>query len=382
MMAPLLDLSIPDTSTSDSTKPFTLYHVSVNLPLRSFVLPKRYSDFTALHEAITSAVGSSPPAALPRKSWLTRTTSSPELTEQRRAGLEMYVRAINESPDDRWRNTDAWKAFLHLPQGTSSAASTTEKASSSGIVTDSTVWLEVFRELKGHLREARLHLERRDQAQRAQDQHENSALAKKCLIKAGGAIYGLEEGLKHAGDTESSRLGSGELRRRKDLVSTAKKEKEGLEALANALLSKKGGGAAATDHDKAALFASQKITQKSGRVLGGNAPETEQTRELDNEGVFQLQKQIMADQDMSVEQLRTIVARQKDMGVAINNELEEQNVMLKMMDEDVDRYAVESGPPFSSLLIVLQGRQKGSSGQETSGKDGLINAISHFEHER
>jgi len=52
---------------------------------------------------------------------------------------------------------------------------------------------------------------------------------------------------------------------------------------------------------------------------------------------LQLQKQKMADQDMDVEELRKIIQRQRELGVAINQELEVQNEMLKMVDEDVDR---------------------------------------------
>lgn len=65
--------------------------------------------------------------------------------------------------------------------------------------------------------------------------------------------------------------------------------------------------------------------------------ETAETRELDNQGVMQLQKQKMADQDLDVEELTRIVMRQRELGVAINQELEVQNEMLKRVDEDVDR---------------------------------------------
>lgn len=45
----------------------------------------------------------------------------------------------------------------------------------------------------------------------------------------------------------------------------------------------------------------------------------------------------MADQDLDVEQLRKIVQRQRELGAAINNELEVQNDMLRMVNEDTDR---------------------------------------------
>ena len=53
--------------------------------------------------------------------------------------------------------------------------------------------------------------------------------------------------------------------------------------------------------------------------------------------MLQLQKQIMQDQDLDVEELAKIVRRQKNMGIAINEELEDQIKMLERVDEDVDR---------------------------------------------
>jgi regulator of vacuolar morphogenesis len=83
--------------------------------------------------------------------------------------------------------------------------------------------------------------------------------------------------------------------------------------------------------DKEALIGNK---PKVGRILG---KETDKTRELDNQGVLQLQKQIMENQDLGIDELRKIVARQKELGIAIHNELQIQNEMLNMVDEDVDR---------------------------------------------
>jgi regulator of vacuolar morphogenesis len=151
-------------------------------------------------------------------------------------------------------------------------------------------------------------------------------------------IHALEEGLKNIQQPSNGwgtqRLGDGELRRRKDLIATAKKEKEGLENLLNAMATKsKLDAAVATMHDTQKLVGLPK-PKPSGRILG---KETAETRELDNTGVLQLQKQKMADQDLNVEELRKIVQRQRELGVAINNELEVQNDMLRMVDEDTDR---------------------------------------------
>lgn len=151
-------------------------------------------------------------------------------------------------------------------------------------------------------------------------------------------IAALEEGLANIqkAATEgwgSQKLGDGELRRRKDLVSAAKKDKEGLESLLTAMTTKsKLDNAVATISDKQQLVGSK--PRAGGRVLG---KETDETRELGNAGVLQLQKQKMAEQDLDVDELRKIVQRQKELGVQINEELEVQNEMLRMVDDDATR---------------------------------------------
>jgi len=188
----------------------------------------------------------------------------------------------------------------------------------------------------------------RDGATTAQAQYEAGANAKRCLVKAGGLLGNLEEGLKIMADNEKrggqgGRVGAGELRRRRDLLASAKVEREGLEKLAVSIAAKtqnvgpaNGSSAAASAQDKNALFGPG-VARPSGRVLGAPVPETERTRELDNDGVLQLQKQMMQDQDLDVEELGKIVRRQKEMGLAIHSELELQNEMLKRVDEDAER---------------------------------------------
>lgn len=317
------------------------------------MLTKRYSDFLALHSALTSQTTLPPPAPLPRKTWFSSTTSNASLRESRRAALETYLRAINDDADSRWRNSSAWRAFLNLPSspsrfteaGSSGRGRTFIGADGEGAapVTDPAAWLDAYRDMKAHLHDARLHLTRRDQETAPLRQHESSALAKSCLVRAGNGVAALEAGLKGIADGvmgEGSGLGEGEVRRRKDLLVNARKERDGLEDLLNAMTAKRRiDSAVASIQDKEALVGGARDRKgsgaRAGRVLG---KETERTRELDNEGVLQLQRQTMEEQDLSVEELRKIVGRQKELGIAINAELEVQNELLKLTDEDADRY--------------------------------------------
>ncbi|OBT63536.1 hypothetical protein VE03_07013 [Pseudogymnoascus sp. 23342-1-I1] len=357
-MAPPFEISIPTTtiSTPPSSPPYALYNITIRLPLRTFIIQKRYSDFVALDTALKADLPIPPPVPLPSKSWplpFMRTSTNPTLVEERRVGLEQYLRAIAETPNPQWRTT-AWRSFLNLPS-TAASQSSSRSAEAHADITgisdlkggganlDPAAWLDVLREMKAGLHSARLWLGKRDGATTTQAQHEASASAKKCLVKAGMLAQTLEEGLKALGGPRG--LGEGELRRRRDLVNSAKVEKEGLEKLAASLAlkgntggSSAGGGSsvAASSADRTELFGGG-ASRPKGRVLGAPAQETERTRELGNEGVVQLQKQMMQEQDMDLDELAKIVRRQKEMGIAISDELDLQNEMLTRVDEDVTR---------------------------------------------
>lgn len=352
-MAPPPEIAIPSTSVSDegSSKPYTLYNITLRLPLRSFVVQKRYSDFARLHSTLVEQVGSAPPEPLPGKHWLKSTVRSPDLTRDRQAGLEKYLRAIAETPDRRWRDTFAWRAFLNLP---SSSSATNSAVSASGMVrpaatgaADPQTWLDMYRELKQNMNEARQHLSRRDAASESGNTTaaaEAGSAAKKVLLKAGTLVSGLSDGLRKM--QESSRLGEGELRRRRDLVSTARMERDALDKLYNTMPTSSGSSNArvsqvtsptATSNVTAEKAALLKGGRPAGRVLGAPLPETAKTRELDNEGVLLLQKKELADQDLNLDQLTTIIRRQKEMGLQIKDEVDAQTEMLAQLDEDVDR---------------------------------------------
>lgn len=365
-MAPNVEITIPTTSLSSTSPPYTVYHITLRLPLRSFTVAKRYSDFSTFHETLVNQTNSQPPLPLPTKSWFAKTTSNDRFREERRRGLEKYLRAINEAPDGRWRTSPAWRAFLNLPtaaiaassSGTSNtsarlhAAITDPSNVDNAAIIDPTLWLDYYRDMKSYLHDARLQLSRRDQETTPQKQHESSAAAKSSLVRATSMITTLEEGLRNisgrsssSAEPSASNLGEGELRRRKDLLINARKEKDGLEDLLQAMATKSRlDQTVASIEDKDALLkvggasnaggGARRAPGRSGRVLG---KETERTRELDNTGVLQLQQQTMKDQDANVDELMKIIIRQRELGTAINEELLVQNELLKLADEDTDR---------------------------------------------
>ena len=360
-MAPALHISIPTTSTASpsDSKAYTQYHVVLQLPLRRHEIKRRYNDFVDLNTALQSQTGQLPLAALPAKSWLWRTVNNDAMTEERRQGLEKYLKTIIESDDARWRSSSAWRTFLNLPSGTNAmradgSFSRSQRRDSAGGIRDPNQWLDVHRELKTQIQTARQQLKQREAATTAQAQHSLSADAKSSLVRAAAAITQLGDGLRSISDASrgddagwggSKKLGDGEIRRRQDLLGAAKKEVEGLEGVLRSMATKTTGataatnsGAVATAGDKEVLFENSTARMKpSGRVLGGPLKETERTRELDNSGVVQLQKQVMQEQDEDVLVLGKTVAKLKDMGIMMDEELTIQNEMLGLLEGDAGR---------------------------------------------
>ena len=212
-------------------KPHTVYAINIQAHVSSWQMWRRYSEFDDLHAELIKSIGSAPPEPLPPKHRfaLLRSHANEKLLEERRFGLECYLRAIISARDDRWRETLVFKDFLGVPIGEQAEV----PCSPSGL-----------------------------------DEH----LEPRSYIR-----------------------------------------------------------------DKQQLMGPQKpIT----RVFGARQPlpqETDETRPLDDSGIFQLQKMKKEDQDAQVGQLVTILRRQRQLGEAIGAEIEQQNELLDDVNNDVDR---------------------------------------------
>jgi regulator of vacuolar morphogenesis len=288
-MAPL-KISIPAAreKSPEHGKAYTEYSIKVEhpFPRAATSLAKRYSDFATLDASLRAAAGCAPPAALPAKSWgfggllglglgLGGATASADAVEKRRAGLEQYLRAMESADDGRWRSAAPYRAFLELDDkdGKKPAASPGSQYGKDA-VRDSSDWLDKHSELKSSLQDARRSLTAREQAAAATAQHEAAANAKKSLMRAATLIAVLEEGLGRlsgsSSDEGSEKLGDGEVRRRRDMISGLRKEKDGLESVLTSMAVKaanagslSASSAAVTQEQKAGLF--KGATKPSGR---------------------------------------------------------------------------------------------------------------------
>ena len=351
-----LQISVPTTSTvpppfpplcsltrfkqAPQPKPHTRYHVSVRLPLRSYILQKRYSDFSQLQDQFIQVLGQPPPVPLPKKHFLSSTLNNPSLVEERHRGLEDYLLAIATCPDAKWRDSPPWRTFLNLP------LLTTRHSKSPAGGDREEDWLEVHKQAKILLHDARQHLSRRSTAPTIKDQHSASAAAKRCLVLAGTKVATLQTALEG-----SPGVGDGEVRRRRDLIRELNTEILGLERLSQAIAMQRTTLSVPNAIDPVnPLFAQQQQQQQQGssqqsggsgavstRRVFGAPPETERTKGLDNAELLQLQTTVMKEQDDQMDEFLRQVRRTRGVAEQIHEELDSQVELLGGLEEDVDR---------------------------------------------
>ena len=265
----------------------TYYQINIKLPLRSFTIKKRYLEFQQLVLDLSRNLGIDSrdfPYELPGKriNWLNKTS----IVEERKVGLAEFLNNLIQ--DSTLQNEREVLSFLQL---LSNFRFTKDMLQNNRADLDSVQnnWYDVYRKLKlDILNESsssiseQIHI--RDRISRV---YQPRILD---LVRAIGTDK--EEALK-----------------KKQLVSQLQ------ESIDNLLVQE---------------------VPRSKRVLGGAVKETPETLPLNNKELLQHQVQIHQNQDKELDQLRVLIARQKQIGELINAEVEEQNEMLDRFNEEVD----------------------------------------------
>ncbi|TRM66162.1 syntaxin [Schizophyllum amplum] len=323
-------------------KAHTVYRIEVQANVRAWQIWRRYSEFAELHADLARDTGAPPPAELPPKHALSlfRSRTNNNILEERKAGLEQYLRAIISSREDRWRESLPFKKFLGVPTGRAGNNAPAAFSTSS--------WMDEHTELENILRDVRADVNKRDALTDRGDvpaAHKANVGAKAKLAKLIPRIGALARGLQELG---MGGMSEGELQRRTDMVGRLQDDCEKLGKMLTVArwssTAPQGRGAYAAqpapDSDRDALLGTSSGGAKPfARVFGQKAKpqETEETRPLDDVGVFNLQQVQMHRQDDQLSQLTTILARQRQMGEAIGSEISYQNTLLDDLTNDVDK---------------------------------------------
>ncbi|CAO1629468.1 unnamed protein product [Sympodiomycopsis kandeliae] len=125
---PLQSISISRTEERTSPKPHVVYAILIHLPVRSWTIYRRYSEFLSLHESFLKECGSQPSVPFPPKLATSGSVflkifktneQSDTLLHERKEALERYLRYIVSNPDGTWRESRVFKEFIELPQSQS-----------------------------------------------------------------------------------------------------------------------------------------------------------------------------------------------------------------------------------------------------------------------
>jgi len=340
-MTAIQAVNIREHEERSDPKPHTVYKINIQAHVRSWLMWRRYSEFVDLHTELAKSTGSPPPCQLPPKHSFSilRSLHDSKLLEERRAGLETYLRAIVSAKEGKWRESFAFREFLGIPaerQGGDAPFQFTV-----------TSWLDEHIELQSRIRDVRATINKRDALADGGDpsaSQKSNVEAKQKLANILTRIGNLGRGLKELG---LSGMTEGELQRRTDMVARLQDDCETLGKMVTIArqIPRVAGVSVvknlASDTDRDALLGSapsKPIMRVFGAASASKPQETDATRPLDDTGVFLLQKAEMDQQDQQLSQLTSILHRQRHLGEAIGAELSLQNEILDDLNENVDRF--------------------------------------------
>ncbi|KAJ3217864.1 hypothetical protein HDU67_007150 [Dinochytrium kinnereticum] len=385
---PVTTIRIPRAEVRDNPSRHVVFQVSVTGPVRAWTVYRRYSEFESLNASwLTLFPHAPPPYPLPPKNIISifgfTTSSDPSKIEDRRRGLEQYLMAVLESRDDRWRKSTEWADFLGIPdtarrsfasEGGMFGMSRSNSSSMDGLGPGSGEdWMGEYRNLQNLCREIRAIAASRDRFSVSGDTvAAQSAIiqAKKALALLQSSITSLQEQLKESDrmlEKEKAKptntripLTKGEIERRYDLILNIQNEYERLVKLFSHSLTSTSSDLRPTSAKATTSTTATSVSpmsSRSGRRFGNTAAmETEVTRNLDNQGLLNLQKSTMNEQDETLEVLSKIVKRQQQIGLAIGQELDLQNQLLEDLDEGVSKVS-ENLKLSSKKLDYVAGRK-------------------------
>lgn len=332
-------ISISNASTSSDGKVY--YHISLKLPLRSFTITKRYSEFDDLVNKLCIDLGINNqdfPYVLPPKTGVFSFTSSKSqaIINDRKQKLSQFLNSLIRDKD--LQNNSIVHNFLQLPTNftftdTLFRSTSDEKAGYERdlIIDDESLvnhfkWLEILRLFKYTINEMSKNYDHSIQLKITTRDKVNK-LIKPNLSKLLHRLTTLHK---------QREIDSNEYNRRLVLLKEVENE---LSSLQDNLLSQSSYTSSKNPDSLGSKHDLLNGATQSKRIFGkSDTPrETNDTIALGNKELLQYQQQIHKEQDQEIESLRKIVARQRQLGESINTEVQEQNQLLDMFADEVDQ---------------------------------------------
>ncbi|KAL3132216.1 hypothetical protein ABBQ32_008806 [Trebouxia sp. C0010 RCD-2024] len=211
----------------------------------------------------------------------------------------------------------------------------------SGLRSDTDKWLGSYEEATTLANDALGSIQERNlkHANGGPEASRISAAVRRKLATLGTSLNKLADLLE---SPECSSVSEHEKNRRRDLITALRNRREQMQ------LSLK------RDHSQQNRSA---LLQQSGQ-LSSPARETDRTAELDNQGILQMQQDVMQEQDQNLTAMEQSVASTRHLALTINEELHVQERLLEDFEEEVD----VSHNKLRAAQKRIKGVLKGSSG--------------------
>lgn len=355
-MEPITSITIPTTSSLTSlVKPVTAYHISVTYSNGTTeTLCKRYSEILEFHLLLIKELSNDQvPVSFPPKTILPVVDTVGIMDRQNK--LQNYLTGILYAKDDRWRRSQAWIQFLNIPKVCIGPGGQPGKYNmirpsnpDNSTLLDMNSWMTEYSTSLNLLISVREAIVERDKyaglssgvtaCQVAANNAKKSiavlkqyidrlevALERHSTEKSWVQSWIDDQAFGGSFSSGSQTIGQGELARRRDLMKNLKNDMVCLEQKLDS-------------SSIPSSFAAQRQSLLSGsRRKFGLAQETDVTRPLDDSQLLSLQSQIMNQQDEALDALSSVIKRQKQIGMAITQELDYHNQILDDLEDGVSK---------------------------------------------
>lgn len=307
-------------------KRYALYHILVELvrsqdSVTKYMSKRRFSEFVELKKQLEAEFGADIPYELPGKKFFLGQMSNscdPEVVEERRRKLQSFLEdLLNDSFDTRWKNSKTTAKFLNMPcvWNKPSLPSDQNKKSElpdvneiDALARDPVKWLEL-------LRYSKLDLQNNDL---------------RTVLRSRLVTSELQKGLQFMEENEL--VSKIECERRKQLLISFK---ETLNDARNNPADEKNDDL--NKISKEPWMHSSRPEYEQPKIIGGRRlGETSETKILSDSQLLQRQRTMMRGQDQELLELHNIVQKQKNISLALNEELASQNEILDMFQQETN----------------------------------------------
>ncbi|TID30338.1 hypothetical protein CANINC_001040 [Pichia inconspicua] len=294
---------------------YIVYDIDIRLSFqkfkfKEFKISKRFSDFIKFRKTLLN-LGYSFVPKLPSR-YTTIFKNKNTIIQERKEGLIIFSDYVLNDPE--LREIDEVLLFYRIPKSDINELKANNKVTEKNSEIDSsTKWMEIYKRVKSNIQNARIRVN-----------STNNLNEVESLVDSGESdLNSLKEYLDH-----SIELSNEEIKRRNQLLNSLSTE---ISDIKNMIKIIKPTSIESNE--------SNNFYTKTSRRTFGKPVETDESKKLNNGDFLQIQKVEIQSQDERLQELHQIIARQKQLGITVNEELSIQNELLDGLDKHIDKSA-------------------------------------------